>query len=62
MVRTAYRYELRRESDIGSLYDTRGHGMLYLNLLPRGGGLGGIDLFPTTWHNVAKHYLVRCDT
>ena len=52
---------MRRESDIGSLYDTTGHGKLYLNLLPRGGGLGGI-YFPTTWHIVAKHYMVRCDT
>ena len=29
--------------------------------VPRGGGLGGI-YFPTTWHIVAKHHMVRCDT
>ena len=45
---------VRRESDIGSLLDTMGHGMLYLNLLRRGGGLGGIYYYRlrgTIWPN-----------
>ena len=49
-----YRGMVRRESDIGSLLDTMGHGMLYLNLLRRGGGLGGIYYYRlrgTIWPN-----------